>query len=389
MLATSRGLDFHTLFGAITDPRRAHKRLHGLLDILFLCVMGTLAGCEGPSEIALFGRLKLAWVRRFVPLKNGVPSHDTLGRMLALVKPDEVQKAFLQWSAALTAPDADTAAAVADGQPRFVPIDGKTLRGSHGAKDRANPLHMVSAWSSQQGLTLGQVAVDDKSNEITAIPRLLQMLDLKGAIVTIDAMGCQKEIAAKVIEAKADYLLAVKDNQPTLAAAVTEFFVERQDQGDFVEHACRRHKTVERSRGRTEERYYTVAPLPKSMKGFQKEWKGLKSIGQVINITTVGDQQTSDVRYYIGSREPRVKEFATGTRSHWGIESMHWVLDVVFGEDDSRLRNGHIAENFSMLRKFALGILMQDTSEGSLKGKRKSAGWSNEFLEKLLFLRWF
>lgn len=381
MVAAAKEHDFQDFFGVIDDPRLDRCKAHELIDILFLCVAGTVAGCEGPSDIADFARQKLAWCRRFVPLKNGVPSHDTIGRVIGLLKPDQFQRAFLAWVASFV----DTADE-RDG-PRFVPIDGKTLRGSHGAKDREHPLHLVSAWASAQGLTLGQVAVDDKSNEITAIPQLLEILEVKGAIVSIDAMGCQKEIAAKIVNAEADYVLAVKDNQPKLAAAIADFFTQRHEQGDFVEHRCRQHSTQERSRGRIEERYYIVAPLPESLQEFVPDWRRLCSIGQVISQTRHGDKQTSDVRYYITSREPRVKEFAGAVRCHWSIESMHWVLDVVFGEDASRIRNGHATENFGFLRKFILSLLKQDTSRGSLKVKRKRAGWSTDFLETILFYK--
>jgi predicted transposase YbfD/YdcC len=381
MVAAAKENDFHDFFSVVDDPRLERRKAHALLDILFLCVAGTVAGCEGPSDIADFAREKLAWFRRFVPLLNGVPSHDTIGRVMGLLKPEQFQRAFLDWVASLV----DTAGE-GDG-PRFVPIDGKTLRGSHGAKGREHPLHLVSAWASAQGLTLGQVAVADKSNEITAIPQLLELLELKGAIVSIDAMGCQKEIAAKIVDAQADYVLAVKDNQPKLAAAIADFFTTLHEQGDFAEHRCRQHSTQEKSRGRIEERYYAIASLPESMQEFVPDWRKLCSIGQVVSHTTRGDKHTSDVRYYITSREPRVKEFATAVRRHWSIESMHWILDVVFGEDASRLRNGHATENFGFLRKFILSLLRQDTSSGSLKVKRKRAGWSTDFLESVLFYK--
>ncbi|MCI0356497.1 MAG: ISAs1 family transposase [Acidobacteria bacterium] len=379
MLAARQGCDFQRFFGEVEDPRLDRRKAHGLMDILFLCVAGTLAGCEGPSDIADFARQKLSWCRQFVPLKNGPPSHDTIGRVIALLRPGQFQRAFLEWVASFSDTPSDAE------EPRFVPIDGKTLRGSRGAKDRQNPLHLVSAWASAQGLTLGQVAVDDKSNEITAIPQLLEMLELKGAIVSIDAMGCQKEIAAQIVNEEGDYLLAVKDNQPHLAAALAEFFQERHEHGDFAAHGCRQHHTQEKSRGRLEERSYLVAPLPEALRHLQRDWKGLRSLGQVINLTTCGEKQTSEVRYYISSREPRVKEFATAVRRHWSIESMHWVLDVVFREDASRIRNGHGTENFGLLRKFALSLLKQDTSPGSLKGKRKRAAWNTDFLESIVF----
>jgi predicted transposase YbfD/YdcC len=350
-----------------------------LVDILFICVAATIAGCDGPTEIVDFATQKVAWFRKFIRLENGVPSHDTIGRVVSLIKPDQFQKAFVQWISSLVDERDD------EGRPRFVPIDGKTLRGSRGAKHRPNPLHLVSAWASEQGLTLGQVAVDSKSNEITAIPKLLEMLELTGAIVTIDAMGCQKEIAKKIVSGGGDYTLAVKDNQPALRTAVESFFEDRHEQDDFSEYGCRRHQTTGRSRGRLEERYYTIAPVPQSMKSFCRAWKNLTSIGQVLTVTEHDGKQTSDVRYFISSRAPKVKEFASSVRKHWSIESMHWILDVVFHEDQSRVRNGDGPENFGFLRKFVISLLKRDTSQGSLKGKRKRAGWNTNFLEKLLF----
>jgi len=372
-------LDFRPCFASVEDPRINRSQLHQLLDVLFIRVAATITGADGPTDIADFAKEKLAWCRKFVPLKNGVPSHDTIGRVMAMIKPDQFQTAFLDWIASFSA-ECDE-----DGEPRFVPIDGKTLRGSGGAKDRSNPLHVVSAWATKQGLTLGQVAVDSKSNEITAIPKLLGMLELSGAIISIDAMGCQKEIARKIINGGGDYVLAVKNNQPKLYEAVEEFYIQRHENDDFHGHACRQHTTVERSRGRIETRYYAIAPVPKSMKQRFRAWKGLKSIGQVITQTDCGEKQTSDVRYYISSRQPRVKEFAKSVRGHWLIESMHWVLDVVFDEDSSRIRNGSGTENFGFLRKFVISLLKRDTSRGGLKGKRKRAAWNTKFLEKLLF----
>jgi predicted transposase YbfD/YdcC len=379
MSAVSKAGDFQTFFGRVEDGRLQRKKAHLLIDIMFLSVAATIAGADGPSDIEDFGVQQLAWLQKFVPLENGIPSHDTIGRVLAMVKPLEFQQAFLDWIAsfASTTPK--------DGDPRLVPIDGKTLRGSHGAKGREHPLHLVSAWATTQGLTLGQVAVDSKSNEITAIPELLKMLELRGAIVSIDAMGCQKEIAKGIVQKEADYVLAVKDNQPTLMAALETFFEQRHEQDDFRDYGCRQLSTREGSPRRTVERYYAIAPLPESLQHLKKEWPGLKSIGQVVTMTTCDGEQTSEVRYFISSREPRVQEFANSVRCHWGIESMHWILDVVFGEDHSRLRNGAAAENYSFLRKFVISLLKQDTSKGSLKGKRKRAAWSTDYLESVLF----
>lgn len=368
---------FSEVFSEVDDPRIDRSKIHELVDILFLSVAATVAGCDGPTEIVDFAKQKQSWFRRFIRLRNGVPSHDTVSRVLSLIKPDQFQEAFLNWISSLA--DAE------EGQPRFVPIDGKTLRGSGGAKHREHPLHLVSAWATKQGMTLGQVAVDSKSNEITAIPKLLEMLELSGAIVSIDAMGCQKEIAKEIVGGGGDYVLAVKDNQPTLSDALRSFFLDRHEQDDFAAYGCRRYKTKEKSRGRVEERYYTIAPVPESMKAFCRQWRNLTAIGQVVTMTEQGGQHSSDVRYYITSRQPKVKEFASSVRNHWSIESMHWILDVVFREDASRIRNGDGTENFAFLRKFVIGLLKRDTSNGSLKGKRKRAGWNNDFLENLLF----
>jgi predicted transposase YbfD/YdcC len=385
MATDARG--FAHYFSDVEDSRIDRAKMHKLVDILFISVAATIAGADGPSDIADFAEQQWAWCRKFVRLENGVPSHDTIGRVLSLIKPDQFQVAFLDWIAALTCPSQEATAHedTRSTEPRFVPIDGKTLRGSGGGKDRDRPLHLVSAWASQQGLTLGQVAVDSKSNEITAIPQLLTMLELAGAIISIDAMGCQKEIAAQIIREGGDYVLAVKDNQPKLRKALETFFLERHEHQDFQLYGCRQSNITTRSRGREETRYHMVAPLPESLQALCRDWKRLLSIGQVITMTQTGDKHSSEVRYYILSRPPRVKEFAASTRSHWSIESMHWILDVVFGEDVSRFRNGSAAENYSFLRKFVISLLKQDTSPGSLKGKRKRAAWNTDFLETLLF----
>ena len=379
MSAVCQSFDFRPHFASVEEPRINRTKAHGLMDILFISVAATIAGADGPTDIADFAREKLAWCRKFVQLKNGVPSHDTIGRVLSLIRPDQFQTAFLDWIASFASERSE------DSGPRFVPIDGKVLRGSGGAKHRSNPLHLVSAWATKQGMTLGQVAVDCKSNEITAIPKLLEMLELSGAIISIDAMGCQKEIAKKIIKGGGDYVLAVKDNQPKLSEAIEKFFIERHENDDFRDYGCRQYTTIERSRGRIEERHYLIAPVPQSMKQFVRDWKGLRSIGQVITQTDYGEKQTSEARYYIVSRKPRVREFSQSVRGHWSIESMHWILDVVFAEDSSRIRNGDGTENFGLLRKFVVSLLKRDTSRGSLKGKRKRAGWNTKFLEKLLF----
>jgi predicted transposase YbfD/YdcC len=379
-VSASSTLSFVDCFERLQDPRINRSKVYLLIDILFISVAATLAGADGPTDIAAFATDKLEWCRRFVKLEGGVPSHDTIGRVISLIKPLEFQKAFLEWVTSFV--DPDTSSPVV---PRLVPIDGKTVRGSGKAKDRANALHIVSAWATASGLSLGQVAVGEKSNEITAIPELLKRLELTGAIVSIDAMGCQKQIAQQIVNGGGDFLLALKDNQRKFSADVREFFEQRHELDDFQDYGVRCYTTTETSRGRVETRHYYTAPLPASLNQYKRPWSGLRSIGQVITHVESQGKESDAVRYYISSRPARVREFARAVRGHWGIESMHWVLDVVFSEDRSRIRNGSGPENFSALRKFVVGLLKRDTSRGSMAGKRKRAAWSTKFLEKLMF----
>lgn len=367
---------FQNHFTVVDDPRIERSKCHLLMDILFLAVCATIAGADGPSDIAEFGKQQIQWLRKYIALANGIPSHDTIGRVFSLIKPQQFQQAFLSWLETLMPEDGDAL--------RFVPIDGKTLRGSLHRNEELKPLHLVSAWATKCGLSLGQVAVDDKSNEITAIPKLLEMLELAGAIVTIDAMGCQKKIAKKIINKGAHYVLAAKDNQPALLKAIERSFV-KIDKHDNKDTGSRRYATQEKSRGRNEQRDYVIAPIPKEMLALKSEWKGLRTIGRVSAKVERDGKQSEEVRYFISSLPPKVKQFADAVRGHWGIEnSLHWVLDVVFGEDASAIHVGHAPENFGFLRRFVISLLKRDTSEGSLRRKRKRAAWSTSFLEKVL-----
>jgi predicted transposase YbfD/YdcC len=313
-------------------------------------VAATIAGADGPEDMEKFAKRKKGWLKRFVDLSRGVPSHDTIGRVLGLIKPKQFQDAFLNWISSLsTLRDRD-------GKPIFIPIDGKTMRGSYTNADKSDMLHIVSAWASQQGMTLGQVAVDSKSNEITAIPQLLEMLELHGAIVSIDAMGCQREIAAKIVGGGGDYVLQVKGNQPSLQEGIEASFAEVDEARETNEgHEAvatktkvRRRTTREKSRGRQETRHYTIMPLPESMLSFGRQWSKLTSIGRVVREVEHDGCQTIETSYYICSIDAKVGIFSESVRSHWGIENgLHWVMDVVFGEDRSRIRNGHAAENIS------------------------------------------
>jgi predicted transposase YbfD/YdcC len=372
-------LSFEDYFQAVDDPRVVPRCTHSLHTILFVAVASTIAGADGPEDMAKFAKRKAQWLKQFVDLTDDVPSHDTIGRVLGTIQPRQFQDAFLGWISSLTSLRDQ------EGNPIFIPIDGKTMRGSYQNADKSDMLHIVSAWASQQGITLGQVAVDSKSNEITAIPKLLEMLELHGAIVSIDAMGCQREIASKIVAGGGDYVLMVKGNQPSLEEAIESSFTE-VDEAEATQTKARRCTTKEKSRGRQEARHYTIMPLPDSMSAFGKKWPGLRSIGRVVREVQRDGKQTSETSYYITSLESKVGVFSESVRSHWGIEnSLHWVMDVVFGEDQSRIRQGHAAENMSFLRRFVTTLLKQDTSKSSLKQKRKEAAWDTDFLEKLLF----
>jgi predicted transposase YbfD/YdcC len=387
MLADSV-VSFTECFEHVEDPRVVGRTTHSLHTVLFIVVAATIAGADGPEDMEKFAKRKRDWLKRFVDMSRGVPSHDTIGRVLGLIKPKQFQDAFLNWIGSLSSLHDR------DGKPIFVPIDGKTMRGSYTKADKSDMLHIVSAWASQQGISLGQVAVDSKSNEITAIPQLLEMLELHEAIVSIDAMGCQREIAAKIVAGDGDYVLQVKGNQPSLQEGIEASFAEVDEARETNEgHEAvatktkvRRRTTREKSRGRQETRHYTIMPLPESMLSFGRQWSKLTSIGRVVREVEHDGCQTIETSYYICSIDAKVGIFSESVRSHWGIENgLHWVMDVVFGEDRSRIRNGHAAENISFVRRFATTLLKRDTSKSSLKQKRKEAAWDTSFLEQLLF----
>ena len=363
-------------FSEIEDPRSEQARRHDLVDILCLAVLAVIAGAEGWEDIEEFGKQKRLWLQRFLRLPSGIPSHDTISRVFRLIKPQAFQAGFTSWIASLHE----------ELGLKLVAIDGKTLRRSHDRTTMKSALHAVCAWSVANHVVLGQQSVDEKSNEITAIPELLKLLELKGAVVTIDAMGCQKEIAAEIVAGEGHYVLAVKDNQPKLHAALQNHFDELHET-DFAAGDCRRRQTREKGHGRVEQRYYYQSPPPESLRSLEKDWQGLATVGQVISITQRDGKECSEVRYYISSLPPGVKRFAAAVRGHWGIEnSLHWVLDVTFDEDRSRIRKDHGPDNFALLRRFALSLIKQDTSPGSIKKKRKRAAWNNDALAKIAML---
>ena len=376
-MPTAQILSFQECFEVVQDPRVVGRCGHRLDTVLFLVVAAVIAGADGPADIEDFGIERQDWLEQFVELPAGIPSHDTIGRILSLIKPAQFQQALILWINQLR-----TDQGIAG--PIIVPIDGKTARGSYTDAEKSNAIHIVSAWATDYGLTLGQVAVDSKSNEITAIPQLLDMIDLENTIITVDALGCQKSIAKQVIDGGGDYTFAVKDNHPKLAAAISQAFLDAHEAGP-TEVGFRSKTVTEKGHGRIEERHYCVGAIPESMKAMASEWASAKSIGQAINITTKGDKTSMETRYYISSRVPKFSEFSNSVRKHWGVESMHWILDVVFREDASRIRTGHATENMSFTRRFVTSLLKQETSRSSMKAKRKRAGWNTDFLEKLLF----
>lgn len=365
---------FTPFFETLTDPRMTRTKRHALMDILILAVCATLGNANGWADIERFGNAKLDFFRTFLDLPNGIPSHDTFGRVFARLDPAALMACLQQWLTAL-------GAAVAGD---VVAIDGKTLRGSFDTAAGKNPLHLVSAWACEARLTLGQVAVDAKSNEITAIPLLLELLDLKGCVVTIDAMGCQTDIATAIRGRAADYVLAVKDNQPSVQRAVHEAFLAHAED-DFSDPSLKRLKTVERGHGRDETREYYIAEAPAALARGGR-WPDVRSIGMVQRTRVVNGAETDELVYYMSSLPPKVKQFAKAVRAHWGIENrLHWSLDVTFAEDRSRVRKDHGPLNLGMLRRLALSILQKDTLvKDNLRGKRLRAGWDDEVLLKIL-----
>jgi predicted transposase YbfD/YdcC len=366
-------------FEQLEDPRSPVNRQHPLVSVVVIALMAVLAGANGPTAIAKWAALKEEVLLKALDLPNGIPRKDVFRRVLVLLKPSAFQACFANWLQSLRA-----AAAVATGveQP-VLAVDGKAARRSHDRGKGLGALHSVSIWASEFGLSLGQVACAEKSNEITAIPEVLRLVDIQGAIITIDAMGTQKAIAEQIIESKADYVLALKGNQGTLHQAVINY-IDEQSQNDFADVNARRHQTEETSHGRNEIRSYIQMPVPQSLPGLEL-WTGLKSIGKVVSECVRDGKETVEIRYYISSLTVGVKRFAHAVRGHWGIEnSCHWSLDVTYREDDSRIRDKHMRENFAWLRRLTLSLLKQHPGRESVAMKRRSCGWSDDFLMEVL-----
>jgi predicted transposase YbfD/YdcC len=364
-------------FAELEDPRSTVNLQHPLVSVIVIALMAVLAGASGPTGIARWAAFKQEFLLSVLNLPNGVPRKDVFRRVLMALRPGAFQVCFVNWLTSLRA----TAAATTGVEQPVLAVDGKTARRSHDRKNGLGALHSVSVWASEFGLSLGQVACAEKSNEITAIPELLRLVDIKGAIITIDAMGTQKAIAAQIIDGEADYVLALKGNQETLHQAVIAHIDEQLD-GD-LEEACE-HVTTEKGHGREETRTYLQLPAPEDLPGFTL-WEGLKSIGVVTSQCLRDGKETIEVRYYISSLAMGVTRFARAVRSHWGIENTcHWVLDMTYREDESRIREKTLRENFAWLNRFTLSLLKQHPARMSLAMKRRGCGWDENFLLEVL-----
>lgn len=372
--ATNPGFIAH--IEELDDPRMARRRLHNLTDIMVISLCTLLCGGEGFTDMEDFGKAKEDWFENFLELPSGIPSHDTFNRVFSALDTDQFMDCFMRWTESLRRVVSK----------EIVALDGKALRRASG-ENRSLP-YIVSAWARENGLVLGQVKVDDKSNEITAIPELLQVLELKGCIVTLDAMGCQKKIAEKIVDSGADYVLALKGNQGTVHEEFKDFLDDLAERS--VDHglgeSAQFFQEVGKDHGRIETRKYWqsddigwFADLP--------QWKGLRSVGRVESTREIGEKITVERRYYLSSLELDAECFARAVRGHWSVEnSLHWVMDVNFREDNSRARNKNAAENLALMRRMALNLIKKETSKPkcSIRRKIKVAGWDNDYLLKLL-----
>lgn len=366
-------------FESLSDPRHTRNRKHLLVDIVVIAVCGMVCGCDGPTAIHRWASNRHSWLEQFLALPNGIPSRDCIRRLLLALKPEAFQKCFQDWIAHAIRTDDS-------GPNRLIAIDGKTCRGSYDASQGLGPLHLVSAWASEEGIALGQVATEEKSNEITAIPQLLGQIDLTNSVITIDAMGCQKEIACDIVEGGGDFVISVKDNQPTLRETIETYFNKHLER-DLEDLRYRSYETSEAAHGRIDERSYFLTRVPADF-AVRAEWPWVKAIGYSLRVTRHADgRETDETRFYILSRYLSGKRFSEAVRGHWGIESMHWVLDVNFREDDSRTRERTLGNNLSWLRRFAVTLLKRHPMNDSLRGKMVRSMMNTEFLAEVLTLQ--
>ena len=371
-MALSR-LSLHKHIRRLHDPRLNRRKRHLLSDILTIAVCAVLAGANTWPDIETFGRKRRPWLQRFLELPNGIPSHDTFERVFDRLQPQALQAALLSWLHEISAVLG----------VRHIAIDGKTLCHSGGGSSPLRYLHLVSAWAVEANLTLGQVATNEKSNEIEAIPRLLELLDVQGALVSIDAMGCQKAIAAKIVAGGGDYILTVKDNQEHLRADIQEAF-ERAAVNSFAGLEHDSFETRERGHGRDECRYYTVLHHTDGLR-HRDDWKGLTTIGFCCSERAANGETTEEFRYFIGSRKASARTYGKALRGHWGIENcLHWHLDVTFNEDGNRVSKRNAAENLALLRRLTLSLLQAHPAKQSIARKRFQAALNPDFLEEIL-----
>ncbi len=374
-MAQTQATPFLAAFAQLQDPRINRTKHHRLLDILFIALCAVVSGANDCVAMEKFAKSKRVWLEKFLDLPDRVPSHDTFARVFAALDGKAFVECFLSW---VTSLERSTSGQV-------VAIDGKTARATLDRAKSKHPLHVVSAWATENQLLLGQEVVDDKSNEITAIPKLLEVLELTGAIVTLDAMGCQKEIASKIREKGADYVLAVKGNQEHLEQDIVEAFAA-VDEGRSTA-TVQTHTEQDKGHGRLETRWTQTMAVPKTLR-HQEDWRDLVSIARCTRSYQEGGVEKSEVRYFISSLQPKAKQMAGAIRSHWGVENgLHWVLDMYFAEDRNRARTGHAAGNLALLRRWVISLLRQDEStKGGIEKKRLQAGWNDETREAILGL---
>ena len=372
---THRETSINQCFNELTDPRVLGRSQHNLSDILTIVLCATISGADGFNDIEMFAKCKESFFRTFLELPNGIPSHDTINRVMSMISPDEFSICFTEWVKSLSKRISG-----------IIAIDGKTLRGSfHNAESR-DCLHMVSAWSVENGLVLGQVRTQEKSNEITAIPALLSLLDIEDSVVTIDAMGCQTDIAQKILDGGGDYVLALKGNQGNSHEAVEQLFKwEKKNNFSGVTHS--EFSTVEKDHGRIETRnIFSIGNLEEIEGLGLEKWAGLKSVTLVESKREINGKSAVEYRYYLSSLTADAERIGKTVRGHWGIEnSLHWVLDVVFNEDKARNRKDHSAANMTIIRHMSVNIVKNDkSSKASIRGRRLKAGWDDNYLLKLI-----
>ena len=363
-------------FESISDPRIERCKKHNLLDILLLAISAVMSGSEGWEDIENFGHIKLDWLRKYRPFKAGIPRHDTIARVICRLKPDEIEKVFQAWISSLVE---ETGCGV-------IAIDGKTARRSFSTKERKNALHTVSAWSCQHQLVLGQVAVDNKSNEITAIPELLTMLDIENSIIILDAMGCQRKISQQIVKQKADYILALKGNHSGMQAELAAWWHKSEREG-LSDDVYEKHTEISSGHGRIETRTCQQLLVKKNWLDKKYQWHGLKSVIQItskVHDTSTG-KDSVETRWYLSSLDLNAEQALSSVRSHWQVESMYWVLDMTFREDESRIRKAQGPLVFNVMRKIAMALFKQDeTKVASMKAKKKMAGLDDDYRSTLL-----